>query len=175
MVGLALVLVAAACGGSGPIAKTGEPAPDVTGTTLDGGAFDLASLRGHPVIVNFWASWCTPCREEFPLFAQQLATLGPSDGLVLVGVLYKDDPQLASSFVQEFGASWASVPDADGKLAAAYRVVAPPQTYFIDASGVLRGMQIGEVRPDDFATQYAKIRPGASALPSTSAAPTAAP
>jgi cytochrome c biogenesis protein CcmG/thiol:disulfide interchange protein DsbE len=111
------------------------------------------------VVVNFWASWCTPCREEFPLFKQRLATLGPSDGLVIVGVLYKDEAQLAQRFLDEFGATWPTVTDPDGKLAAAYRVVAPPQTYFIDASGVIRGYQIGEVLPQDFDTQYAKIRP----------------
>jgi cytochrome c biogenesis protein CcmG/thiol:disulfide interchange protein DsbE len=109
--------------------------------------------------VNFWASWCTPCREEFPLFKERLATLGPTDGLVILGVLYKDQAELGKQFLTEFGATWPTVSDPDGKLAAAYRVVAPPQTYFIDAAGVLRGMQIGQVLPQDFDTQYAKIRP----------------
>lgn len=110
-------------------------------------------------MVNFWASWCTPCREELPLFADRLATLGPSDGLQIVGVLYKDDPGLARSFLDELGVTWPTVTDPEGRIAEAYRVVAPPQTYFIDAEGVLRGIQIGEVRPEDFDTQYAKIAP----------------
>jgi cytochrome c biogenesis protein CcmG, thiol:disulfide interchange protein DsbE len=152
------VLLAAACGGAGQ-ARTGEPAPSIAGTALDGSAIDLAAFRGHPVVVNFWASWCTPCREEFPLFAERLATLGPTDGLVILGVLYKDQPDLARAFLDEFGAAWPSVDDPGGKTAAAYRVVAPPQTYFIDAEGVLRGIQIGEVRAEDFDTQYAKIKP----------------
>jgi cytochrome c biogenesis protein CcmG/thiol:disulfide interchange protein DsbE len=150
--------VAAACGG-GEQARTGQAAPGITGTALDGAAIDLAAYRGKPVIVNFWASWCTPCRAEFPLFKERLATLGPADGLVLLGVLYKDQPALAQQFLDELGATWPTVPDADGALAAAYRVVAPPQTYFIDAGGVLRAIQIGEVRAEDFDTQYAKIRP----------------
>lgn len=93
------------------------------------------------------------------MFEERLASLGPSDGLVLLGVLYKDEPALARQFVAESGATWQTVTDPDGAIAAAYRVAAPPQTYFIDRDGVLRAMQIGEVRPEDFDTQYAKIRP----------------
>jgi cytochrome c biogenesis protein CcmG/thiol:disulfide interchange protein DsbE len=100
-----------------------------------------------------------PCREEFPLFKDRLATLGARDGLQVVGVLYKDQPELAKAFLSDFGATWPSLTDPDGSIAAAYRVVAPPQTYFIDKDGVLRGIQIGEVRPEDFDTQYEKIRP----------------
>ncbi len=153
-----MLLVAACSGGSGQ-AKTGETAPAIAGTALDGSRIDLAAYRGKPVIVNFWASWCTPCRDEFPLFKARLATLGPADGLVILGVLYKDQASLASTFLADFGAGWPTVEDPDGRLAAAYRVVAPPQTYFIDATGVLRGMQIGEVKATDFDTQYAKIKP----------------
>lgn len=155
-----LVLVTAACGGSGPTdARTGRPAPALTGTALDGSAVDLASLRGKPVIVNFWASWCVPCREEFPLFEEKLAALGPTDGLQIIGVLYKDEPELAGQFLTEFGAAWPTIDDPDDAFAKAYRVAAPPQTYFIDKSGVLQGIQIGQVRPEDFDTQYAKIKP----------------
>ena len=153
-------MLLAACGGGAPSeARTGQPAPPITGTALDGSTVDLAAYRGHPVVVNFWASWCTPCREEFPLFEQKLAELGPTDGLVMLGVLYKDEPALAQQFLGDFGATWPTVIDKDEAIAAAYRVVAPPQTYFIDKDGILRGMQIGQVRPEDFDTQYAKIKP----------------
>ena len=74
-------------------------------------------------------------------------------------MLYKDQPELAQQFLDDFGATWPSIPDPDGSTASAYRVVAPPQTYFIDADGVLRGIQIGEVQASDFDTQYAKIKP----------------
>lgn len=153
-----LAILTAACGGSTG-ARTGQPAPPIVATALDGTPLDLASLRGRPVIVNFWASWCVPCRAEFPLLAEKLAELGPRDDLAIVGVLYKDEPPLAQRFLEDFGANWASVPDADGAIAGDYRVVAPPQTYFIDADGVLRGIQIGELRESDFDTQYAKIAP----------------
>jgi cytochrome c biogenesis protein CcmG, thiol:disulfide interchange protein DsbE len=110
-------------------------------------------------VVNFWASWCTPCRDEFPLFKERLAALGSSDGLAMLGVMYKDQADLALKFLTEFGATWPTVTDPDGRIATAYRVVAPPQTYFIDAGGVIRGIQVGEVRAADFDAQYAKIKP----------------
>ena len=159
------MLATAACGGgpgtgsSQPEARVGQPAPPITATALDGTTVDLASLRGKPVIVNFWATWCGPCRDEFPVFTRKLAELGPSDGLEMVGVLYKDEPDLAQAFLDDMGAAWPSVDDPDGALAKAYRTVAPPQTYFIDKDGIVRGIQIGEVREEDFDTQYAKIRP----------------
>ena len=151
-------MLVAACGG-GADARTGQPAPAITGTALDGSSIDLAAYRGHPVIVNFWASWCVPCREEFPLFKERLEQLGASDGLVVLGVLYKDQDEPAKQFLDEFGATWPTVTDPGDAIAKAYRVVAPPQTYFIDAEGVLQGLQIGEVLPADFDAQYAKIKP----------------
>ena len=78
---------------------------------------------------------------------------------MILGVLYKDEPALARQFLDDFGATWPTVADPDEAIAAAYRVVAPPQTYFIDRTASLRGIQIGEVRPEDFDTQYAKIKP----------------
>jgi cytochrome c biogenesis protein CcmG/thiol:disulfide interchange protein DsbE len=159
---LAVLLAAGACSGSGGSAieaRTGQPAPPISGTALDGSRVDLASFRGKPVIVNFWASWCVPCRDEFPLFKERLSTLGASDGLVVIGVLYKDQPEPAKQFLSDFGATWPTVADPADLLAKAYRVVAPPQTYFIDKDGILRAIQIGEVRAEDFDTQYAKIRP----------------
>lgn len=154
-----MMLVVAACGGGSGTASTGDKAPMITGTSLDGMAIDLASYRGKPVVVNFWASWCTPCRDEFPLFKDRLAALGPADGLVMLGVMYEDQAGPARQFLAELGATWPTLPDPAGRLAAAYRVVAPPQTFFIDAEGVVRGIRVGEVRAAAFDTQYAKIKP----------------
>jgi cytochrome c biogenesis protein CcmG/thiol:disulfide interchange protein DsbE len=159
LLGLALALAVAACGSGRPVATVGQPAPSISATALDGTTLDLAAYRGHPLVVNFWASWCVPCRNEFPIFKDRLETLGERDGLEVIGVLYKDQPGLARAFLDDFGASWPTVEDPDGSIAAAYRVVAPPQTYFVDKDGVLRGIQIGEVRAEDFDTQYAKIAP----------------
>jgi cytochrome c biogenesis protein CcmG/thiol:disulfide interchange protein DsbE len=154
-------IVVGACsspGASGSAFGIGSPAPSLQGTTLDGAAIDLASLRGHPVVLNFWGSYCVPCRSEFPVLEDAL-TDHAGDGLEIVGVLFNDSATAARAFVDEFGATWPTVTDPDGAAAKAYRVVAPPQTYFIDADGVLRAMQIGEMQRQDFEQQYQKIAP----------------
>jgi cytochrome c biogenesis protein CcmG/thiol:disulfide interchange protein DsbE len=137
-------------------AEVGDAAPPITGETLDGEPFDLGALRGRPVVLNFWASWCIPCRAEFPLLASKEAEHA-DDGLAVVGVLYRDDATSARAFRDKAGATWPTVLDPDGATARDYRVAAPPQTYFIDRDGVVRSIQIGELTEDDFERQYARI------------------
>jgi cytochrome c biogenesis protein CcmG/thiol:disulfide interchange protein DsbE len=139
---------------AGPV--RGEVAPDVSGTTLDGSNFRLSDLRGHPVIVNFWGPSCIPCREEFPLFAQKIAEHA-ADGLQVVGVLMDDPPDPARAFVAQYKATWPTVVDDGSRIKSAYRVVARPQSYFIDRNGIVRSIQIGEVVAPDFERQYAAI------------------
>jgi cytochrome c biogenesis protein CcmG/thiol:disulfide interchange protein DsbE len=156
---LAVARLAPPSGPNGPetIAR-GRPAPDVSGETLDGGSFRLADLRGRPVIVNFWGPSCIPCRDEFPLFRTKLDEHA-ADGLVIVGVLMDDPPEPARDFVAEMGATWETVLDPEGRLENAYLVPARPQSYFIDAEGILRAIQIGELTAEVFERQYATIAP----------------
>jgi cytochrome c biogenesis protein CcmG, thiol:disulfide interchange protein DsbE len=146
-----------AAGDTGTIARD-RPAPDVTGVTLDGAEFRLADLRGRPVILNFWGPSCVPCRDEFPLFKAKLAEHA-GDSLAIVGVLMDDPPEPARDFVAELGAEWPTVIDPGEKIQVAYRVAARPQTYFIDADGILRAIQIGEVSEAVFDRHYATIKP----------------
>jgi cytochrome c biogenesis protein CcmG/thiol:disulfide interchange protein DsbE len=148
-------LIVGACQGSTDV-KVGDPVPDISAVGIDGQPVKLSDFRGRPVIVNFWASWCVPCREEMPLLKQELAKHGPND-LAIVGVIFKDTADPARQFAQSFGATWPSATDADGAIAKAYRVVAPPQSYFIDRSGILRSIQIGEMLQTDFDREYALI------------------
>jgi cytochrome c biogenesis protein CcmG/thiol:disulfide interchange protein DsbE len=134
----------------------GNPAPAIASTTLDGAPFDLGSLRGRPVIVNFWGPSCIPCRDEFPLFKAMLGAHG-SDGLAIVGVLTYDGPDDAKAFIAQYGATWPTVLDAEGAIRTAYRVAARPQSYFIDRSGVIRKIQVGQVTDADFEADYALI------------------
>ena len=144
--------------GGGAHAVVGDPAPAIVGTTLDGTAFDLAALRGHPVVVNFWGPSCVPCRDEFPLLAAKL-TAHAADGLSVVGVLTDDPPEPARTFVASYGGTWPTVIDPDKALKSAYRVAARPQTYFIDGAGIIRSIQIGQLTEADFERQFQRIAP----------------
>ena len=151
-----LVLVRAGAGGTDDRVAVGQPAPAIVGTTLDGAAFDLASLRGKPVVVNFWGPSCVPCRDEFPLLESKQAAHA-ADGFTVLGVLTDDPVEPARDFVGKYGGDWATVVDPDKAIKTAYRVVARPQTYFVDRSGVIRSIQIGELTDADFERQYARI------------------
>jgi cytochrome c biogenesis protein CcmG, thiol:disulfide interchange protein DsbE len=151
-----LAIAVAGCGNGTAAASVGATAPPITGPAVGGGTIDLAAYRGRPVIVNFWASWCVPCRDELPLLrATEDAHRG--EGLAIVGVLYKDDPAAAATFGRSMGVDWPSATDPSGAVAAAYRVVAPPQSYFVDRDGILRSQQIGELLQSDLDRQLPAI------------------
>jgi cytochrome c biogenesis protein CcmG/thiol:disulfide interchange protein DsbE len=141
-----------------PRAAVGSRAPGIAGMTLDGAAFDLSALAGKPVVINFWGPSCVPCRNEFPLLEAKLAQHA-SDGFTVVGVLTDDPVEPARDFVGTYKAGWATVVDPDRSLKTAYRVAARPQTYFVDRTGVIRSIQIGELTDADFERQYARIAP----------------
>jgi cytochrome c biogenesis protein CcmG, thiol:disulfide interchange protein DsbE len=158
---IAVSLVRAKPAPSQPGIAKGSLAPAITGTTLDGTAFDLASLRGRPVIVNFWGPSCVPCRDEFPLFKQELATHA-ADGLAIVGILTYDGPDDARAFIARYGATWPTVQDPSGAIRTTYRVVGRPQSYFIDREGILREISVGQVDETLFTSFYASISGGAA-------------
>ncbi len=139
-----------------PAATIGSSAPEFTLTDLDGKTVSLADLRGHPVIVNFWASWCGPCIEEFPLL-QQAASEHAAEGMVIVGIVYQDRADAARSFMSRMGARWATAMDPGGSVAASYGISAPPDSFFIDRNGVIAGRQIGQLSQQDMARQLDTI------------------
>lgn len=116
----------------------GKAAPAVSGTTLQGGHFDLSSLRGRWVVLNFFASWCPPCQQEEPdlvAFAFQHRRRG---GAALVGIdSFGDTVSSALAFVHQAGATWPVVTDASGQIALDYGVRGPPETFVISPRGVV--------------------------------------
>jgi cytochrome c biogenesis protein CcmG, thiol:disulfide interchange protein DsbE len=133
---------------SGP-AVIGAPAPTIVGTGLDGKTVRLADFKGRTVLVNFWASWCNPCRQEFPVF-RDLLEKDPS--VTVIGVVFNDYKTTAKAFSLTEDATWPSVLDSSGRIAKAYGVAQKPGipvTFTIDANGILRDKHLGPV-PSDF-------------------------
>ncbi|MDQ7851039.1 MAG: TlpA disulfide reductase family protein [Armatimonadota bacterium] len=110
------------------------PAPAFRLSTLEGRALDLVELRGRPVVLNFWASWCGPCREEAPLLERAWQTYRYR-GLVVVGVNIQDLEADARRFIRENGITYPNVRDRDGRVNRAYGVTGVPETFFIDPVG----------------------------------------
>lgn len=130
--------------GSGPSSGLiGRAAPNFTLVDLDGGPVRLADLRGRPVIVNFWASWCAPCVREFPLLRAAAERHG--DELAIVGIIYQDRSEDARSFMERMGATWPSAVDPGGEVAVSYGIHGPPESFFIDRAGIVVDRQIGEL------------------------------
>lgn len=154
LAGWVLLFVPRAGPATGPL--IGNRAPELDLVDLDGETVRLADLRGHPLLVNFWASWCVPCVDEFPLIAQA-AEEHAADGLVVVGVVYQDGAEAARDFMSRMGASWRTVLDPDGSAAARYGIIGPPDTYFIDEDGIIAGRQIGQLSGSDMQRQLALI------------------
>jgi cytochrome c biogenesis protein CcmG/thiol:disulfide interchange protein DsbE len=137
----------------------GRAAPVLRLPTLDGGRVDLAAHHGRPVVVNFWATWCEPCVREFPLLARA-ATGHRAARLVVVGVLYRDQPDAARAFVRQHGGTWPVGMDADGRTAAAWGVAGLPQTFFVRPDGTLASHQLGELTPANLDRQLTGILGG---------------
>jgi cytochrome oxidase Cu insertion factor (SCO1/SenC/PrrC family) len=131
-----------AMGGLAQSGAAGQgPAPDFSVTTLDGRRVSLADYRGRPVVINFWASYCAPCRREMPML-QRVARAHPRMTLLLVDE--RDDRAAASAFVKDLGITSAVPFDSDGKAGDLYQVSGLPTTVFIRAEGSIEGRYVGE-------------------------------
>ena len=124
-----------------------EVARDFTLDLHGGGTFTLSSLRGKVVLVDFWASWCAPCRQEAPVLEQTYRDYAGTD-VEFIGVNIWDLPDSAAAYVEEFGIGYPNGVDGGGKIAIDYGVKGIPEKFFIDRDGVVRQKFVGPIRPD---------------------------
>jgi len=123
--------------------KEGEPAPDFALLTPDGETVRLSDLRGKPVMVNFWATWCGPCKIEMPLFID--AYNKHKDKLVILGVDVQETPDQVKLFATQMGLTFPLVIDPDGSVSTIYQVRGLPTTIFVNADGVVEAAHRGAI------------------------------
>jgi cytochrome c biogenesis protein CcmG/thiol:disulfide interchange protein DsbE len=133
-----------------------QPAPQISLATVDGRTVALSDYRGRPVIVNFWASWCVPCREEFPLLAAARAA-HQAEGLEILGVIHDDSTQSAAAFAATYNAQWPLLVDPNDTAWSAYHGAFVPVSYFIDRNGIVRAVSYGPPPSDSLEQVLAKI------------------
>lgn len=123
--------------------QVGEQAPDFTLSLLDGGEIRLRELRGQVVVLNFWASWCGPCRLEAPVLEQVWNAY--RDKAAFVGIAHDDTQQRARAFVRHYGVTYPHGLDMGGDIARAYGLTGVPETFVIDREGVVRAHRLGTI------------------------------
>jgi cytochrome c biogenesis protein CcmG/thiol:disulfide interchange protein DsbE len=137
----------------------GRPAPVFTLQPAGGGApVSLAALRGRPVVINFWATWCVPCYEEHAVLVAAAREAG--DAVQFLGVIYEDDEDRVGEFLARQGKAYPSLMDDDGKTAMAYGIYGVPETFFVDAQGRIAAKYTGPLGPDAVAQNLALARGG---------------
>jgi cytochrome c biogenesis protein CcmG/thiol:disulfide interchange protein DsbE len=138
-------------------ARVGSLAPDFTGSDVDGRRVTLSSLRGHPVVLTFFASWCYDCQQELPAL-ERIETDGPA-GVRVVGVNYQDIADDSRAFVRRLGVTFPAVVEdtSSNPIAARYDVHEMPDTVFIDAMGVVRARAWGPMTASELRSNVAHL------------------
>lgn len=121
----------------------GLNAPDISLNDLSGKDLKLSGLEGTVVFINFWASWCQPCRNEMPSIQDLYNNFKGNDKFRMITILYRDDPEKALSYLKENKLDLPFWIDRDGKAAVAYGLTGVPETFIIDKKGILRKKVIG--------------------------------
>ncbi len=136
----------------------GKAAPAVEATTIDGEPFRLSDTRGRWVLVNFFATWCVPCRLEHG----DLIQISERGEAAVVGVVYSDNLQAVREFLDEKGGDWPMVADPRGRIALDFGVAGVPESYLIDPEGRIAAKVLGGIRASDFDRLLAEARIGGS-------------
>ncbi len=149
------VRTATACEGRAFIED--KPAPAAAGQRLDSsGSIDLDEMKGRPVVVNFWGSWCAPCREEAPTLRTAFEELSPT--VAFLGIDIRDERAPAERFVDEFGLSYPHIFDREAAIAAAWGVSSPPATFVVSSDGRLVARFVGVLTRGDLECMLSLVR-----------------
>ena|SRR5579872_1068929 len=133
----------------------GKPAPPFVLRAVGSGEdINLANLRGKPVVVNFWATWCVPCFEEHPVLLENARQIGPR--VQFLGVVFNDSESKISTFLLRNGMAYPTLLDEQGKTAIAYGVGGVPETFFIDRNGIIVAKYVGPMDTDILQANVAK-------------------
>jgi peroxiredoxin len=124
--------------------EVGKLAPDFKLQSLDGQTVSLGDFRGNPVLLNFWASWCGPCRFEMP-FLQEIfeSKEWSGKGLVILTIDIGENPSVVKEFMENYDLSFPALLDTDQNLALEYNIRAIPTTFFIDKDGIIQDIKVG--------------------------------
>jgi cytochrome c biogenesis protein CcmG/thiol:disulfide interchange protein DsbE len=125
----------------------GSPAISFELKSLEGKSVGLAAFRGKPLVMNFFASWCDPCRDEMPLI-NELASKGVKDGYSLLGIAVEDTRAAVAEYAREAKLSFPIALDLNSAVKRSYRLFGPPATFFIDSQGVIRDVVLGPITPE---------------------------
>ncbi len=148
--------LAAAPGAAAPGARLGAPAPDFAVPATTGGVLGLAEFRGRPVVLNFWATWCPPCRTEMPEFERFQREQGAR--VVVLGIDMQEDPAVVGAFLRQYGISYRIGLDGDGRVSTLYAVTGLPTTVFVDSAGVVRDRVVGPLTYDGLVQRARRLQ-----------------
>lgn len=133
-----------------------RPAPDFHLNTFDGASISLSDLRGKPVVINFWASWCPPCRYEAPLIENAWRLFEKRD-VVFIGVNVQDKKEDALRYLREFNITYPNGPDPTGEIGINYGVSGLPVTFFVSREGEIVRRWVGALDPKELMASIQEI------------------
>ena len=137
--------------------KEGEPIPDFDLPTLDGRRVRLSDLRGSPVVINFWATWCGPCKQEMPLLVEQYNwNKGRGLRVLAIDTLANDNRDDMRAFVKQFNMNFDVLVDETDAIAGGWEVMGLPTTFFVKPDGTVAKVHVGQMTADQL-KDYMKL------------------